>query len=261
MHVKTAAVCVVALAVLAGGAWVLIEYRHSAPQNTAPGSTATAKVDASAKAASDFDKTRYSLTDPASIWVVANKQHPLQPVSYIPPDLTVPNVPLISPGTDNMQMRAATAHAIEQLFAAAKQAGFNLEVVSGYRSYTYQQTVYGHYVSSSGQAAADQESARPGYSEHQTGLAVDVGVVSGTCALQVCFGATPEGQWLAANAYRYGFMLRYPADKVAVTGYEYEPWHFRYIGTDLSGELYKDHAETLEEFFGVTGGTMYKATP
>ena len=204
-----------------------------------------------------FNKQQYSLTDPTSIWVVVNKQHPLQPQDYTPPDLTTPNVPLASPGAANMQMRAVTATALTQMFAAAKQDNVNLRVDSAYRSYSYQQSLYSRYVATSGQATADQESARAGYSEHQTGLSVDIGAVSGVCSLEQCFGSTPEGEWLAANSYKYGFILRYPADKTTITGYEYEPWHFRYVGTDLSEEMQKENIQTLEEFFGVSGGTTY----
>lgn len=241
---------IVAVIILAGVWW--FGYHHA----NAPAKPADAQTPADQQN-TGFDKHQYSLTDPASIWVIVNKQHPLNPLSYVPPDLTVPNVPLRSPGQDNMQMRAATASALSQLFAGAKKDGINLEVASGYRSYTYQQTVYGGYVQSSGQTKADEESARPGYSEHQTGLAVDIASADNSCTLEACFGTTPAGQWLAANAYQYGFILRYPADKVAVTGYEYEPWHFRYVGTALSQQMHKDHIETLEEFFGVKGGTTY----
>ena len=198
------------------------------------------------------------LTNPTSIWVIVNKQHPLQPISYVPPDLTVPTVTLRSPGEPNMQMRAVTATALEQMFAAAKQQGINLEVVSAYRSYSYQQTLYEGYVGSVGQAAADQESARAGYSEHQTGLSVDIGGVDDVCILSQCFGTTPEGEWLAANAYQYGFILRYPQGLENITGYEYEPWHFRYVGTALSEEMHKENIQTLEQFFGVSGGIVYK---
>lgn len=156
-----------------------------------------------------------------------------------------------------MQMRSAAATALEKMFAGAANAGYKLQISTAYRGYAYQKQLYDGYVTSAGQAAADQESARPGYSEHQTGLAVDIRSASNTCSLEACFGTTPEGEWLAANAYRYGFLLRYPQDKESVTGYEYEPWHFRYIGTDLSNELYNDHVQTLEEFFHVSGGTTY----
>jgi len=222
--------------------------------------TAKAKAVAPTDQSAGFNKKQYSLTNPTSIWVIVNKQHPLQPATYVPPDLTVPDVPLRSPGAANMQMRAVTATALEQMFAGAKQAGINLQVVSAYRSYSYQQTLYSGYVSEVGQAAADEESARAGYSEHQTGLSVDIGAANGVCVLEACFGGTPEGEWLAANAYKYGFLLRYPADKTTITGYEYEPWHFRYIGTALSNEMHKENIQTLEEFFNVSGGTVYKSS-
>lgn len=248
-------IAVILLLVVAGG----IGWWNGHTHTTAPVKKTT-KATSSASQTPGFNKKQYSLTSPTSIWVIVNKQHPLQPTTYIPPDLTVPDVPLRSPGAANMQMRAVTATAIEQMFGAAKQAGVNLQVVSAYRSYSYQQTLYSGYVSEVGQAAADEESARPGYSEHQTGLSVDIGAANGVCVLEACFGSTPEGEWLAANAYKYGFLLRYPADKTTVTGYEYEPWHFRYIGTALSNEMHKEGIQTLEEFFDVSGGTAYKAS-
>jgi len=156
-----------------------------------------------------------------------------------------------------MQMRDAAATALEHMFAAAETAGYKLQISTAYRGYAYQKTLYDSYVKSQGQTAADQGSARPGYSEHQTGWAVDIRNQANTCSLEACFGETPDGKWLAANAYKYGFLLRYPADKVSVTGYEYEPWHFRYIGTDLSNEMHAKHIETMEEFFNVSGGTTY----
>ncbi len=146
---------------------------------------------------------------------------------------------------------------LEQLFAAAQAAGVPLELSSGYRSYNYQVRVYGGEVKTYGQAKADSESARPGFSEHQTGLASDVAPADGTCDLSQCFGTTPAGQWLAAHAYEYGFIVRYPQGKESVTGYEYEPWHIRYVGTDLSQEMHRQGIQTLEEFFNISGGTNY----
>ena len=202
-----------------------------------------------------FDKTKYSLTDPASIWIIVNKKHILNPKDYVPADLTVPDVPQRVPGNESMQMRKVTADALTQLFSGAKtSSGFNLMVSSGYRSFAYQTNLYGGYVKSMGQAQADKTSARPGYSEHQTGLAVDVEANTRNCELDVCFGATPEGKWVAANAYKYGFIIRYPEDKVGLTGYEYEPWHIRYVGVDLATEMHSKNIETLEEFFNVPGG-------
>jgi D-alanyl-D-alanine carboxypeptidase len=204
-----------------------------------------------------FDKSRYSLTDPSSVWVVVNKRHPLNPASYTPPDLVVPNVPLRVPGNESMQVRKITAEALERMFAAAKTDGLKLQLSSGFRSYAYQTGTYNSYVKQSGQAYADTISARPGFSEHQTGLAVDIEPVSRQCEIVQCFEATPEGKWLAANAYKYGFILRYPSDKVSITGYAYEPWHFRYVGVYLSEQMHRQGVETLEEFFGVGGGADY----
>lgn len=205
----------------------------------------------------DFDKQRFSLSDPASLWVIVNKRHPLNPKAYTPDDLVLPAVSQRKPGTQEMKMRAATAHALETMFAAANTANIHLTISTAYRSYSYQKTLYNGYVATSGQVSTDKRSARPGYSEHQTGLAVDIRAQNGKCSLDRCFGNLPEGKWLAGNAYRYGFWLRYPAGKEAITGYDYEPWHFRYVGTDLSLELHKQNASTLEEFFGVSGGTSY----
>jgi D-alanyl-D-alanine carboxypeptidase len=205
----------------------------------------------------NFNKEQYSLTDPTSIWVIVNKTHHMQPVSFVPSDLRLPNVSQRIPGAQEMKLRAPAASALEQMFLAASKADFQLRISTAYRGYTYQKELYDGYVQSDGQAAADTYSARPGYSEHQTGLAVDIRTQSNQCSLNQCFGSLAEGKWLAANAYKYGFLLRYPKDKQSITGYKYEPWHFRYVGTGLSKELHKLHTETLEEFFGVSGGAHY----
>jgi D-alanyl-D-alanine carboxypeptidase len=207
----------------------------------------------------DFNKQQYSLSDPASPWVVINKQHPLDPVNFVPAQLVIPNVPLKdSRGAANMQVSESMASALEQMFAGAADQGLHLMLSSGYRSYAYQVRVYNSIVKSQGQGSADEQSARPGYSEHQTGLAADIAPTSRKCDLKQCFGQTPEGQWLAANAYRYGFIVRYTAAKQAVTGYEDEPWHLRYVGPDLADEMHKQDVSTLEEFFNVPGGTTYR---
>lgn len=205
----------------------------------------------------NFNKSQHSTTDPASIWIVVNKQHPLSKQSYAPNDLVIPAVPLRVPGNESMQLRKATAGAVESLFAAARAASINLMVASGYRSYDYQVNLYGGYVSSIGQVNADKQSARPGYSEHQTGQAVDIEPTSKKCELEQCFGDTPEGIWVLANAYKYGFIVRYTATDVAITGYESEPWHYRYVGVELATEMHSTGVPTLEQYFGINGGTSY----
>lgn len=204
-----------------------------------------------------FNKQRYSLTNPNSIWVVVNKQRPLNPRDYAPLDLVFPKVPQRVPGDESMQLRSSAATALEAMFAAAKQSGLDLMLSSGYRSYSYQNYIYNSYVRSQGQAATDQQSARPGYSEHQTGMAVDIAPVSRVCDTDPCFADTPEGKWLATNAYRFGFILRYSSGSESLTGYEYEAWHFRYVGTILAAEMHKEHIATMEQFFGVSGGATY----
>ena len=194
-----------------------------------------------------FDKTAYSTTDPASIWIVVNKQHPLNPKDYAPTDLTTVG--------NGQYMRAEAATALTNMLADAKAAGFAVIPASGYRSYITQVNVYNNEVKINGQAYADTESARPGYSEHQTGWAIDLG--SGGCNITDCFGTTQGGQWITANAYKYGFLLRYTPDKVNITGYRAEAWHFRFIGVPLATEMHNQGIETLEEFFNITGGTAY----
>ncbi len=206
-----------------------------------------------------FNKQAYSTTDPTSIWVVVNKQHPLMPTNYVPADLVVPSIPLRSGiSGDERQVSAVMAPALAALATAAQQVGVTINLQSGYRSYGFQVALYNSYVKRDGQAAADQESARAGYSEHQTGLAADVGgVTKPSCNVAQCFADTPEGQWLAIHAYEYGFIIRYTAAKQSVTGYEDEPWHIRYIGIPLATEMHNRNIQTLEEFFSISGGTTY----
>jgi D-alanyl-D-alanine carboxypeptidase len=237
--------------------WQRHEYGRWLPteKSNTPTSTSQKKTTTS----DGFNKSQYSLTDASSLWVIANKPHPLHPVTYTPANLVVPNIPLRNNITDTEKyVRSDTATALEKMVADAKTQGINLNLQSGYRSYQFQVNLYNLYVKQQGQAEADRESARPGTSEHQTGLAADLGGTSNpSCNVAQCFANTVEGKWLAANAYKYGFIIRYPANKETVTGYEYEPWHIRYIGTDLSNEMHKQGVETLEEFFGVSGGTQY----
>jgi len=206
-----------------------------------------------------FNKHLYSTSNPASIWVVVNKQHPLSPKSYVPASLVIPGIPLRSNITgDEEHVSSVMAPALESMVAAARKDGLTINLQSGYRSYNLQVSLYGSYVHRDGQAAADTYSARPGFSEHQTGLAADLGgTTAPACNVEDCFGTTPEGRWLAKHAYQYGFIIRYTTAKQSITGYENEPWHVRYVGTLLSAEMHKEHIATLEEFFGVGGGVAY----
>ncbi len=132
-----------------------------------------------------------------------------------------------------------------QMIAAAKQDGIELWMTSGYRSWADQNYIYNGYVARDGQEEADTYSARPGHSEHQTGLAYDLNDLPSN------FGETLEGIWVAENCHKYGFIIRYPKGKEKITGYIYEPWHIRYLGIEKATEVYESGL-CLEEFLGIT---------
>jgi D-alanyl-D-alanine carboxypeptidase len=178
------------------------------------------------------------LPDDASYHVVINKKHPISPIDYAPPDLT----PIGS-----QRLRAAAASAVQTM---QNDSGSNIIITpaSGYRSYATQTSVYNNYVSQYGQASADTFSARPGYSEHQSGLAIDFSPID------VSFASTAQFTWLTHNAYRYGFVLRYPEGKTYITGYTYEPWHWRYVGVTTATDMHNRGIPTLEDYYGVEGG-------
>ena len=201
-----------------------------------------------------FDKTAQSIDDPNSYWVIVNKLRPLNPADFKAPDLVDVPVPYVYAP----MLRAEASAAVVQMFADfAAQTGLQMQSQSAYRSYSAQVSTYNNWVSSLGQEGADLTSARPGYSEHQTGLAIDISASPASCSLDQCFADTPQGQWLAANAWMYGFVLRYPEGYTAITGYEFEPWHYRYVGGELATEYHNTGATTLEEFFGLPAAPSY----
>lgn len=206
------------------------------------------------KVKSFFDKKKYSIDDPLSLWVINDKRRPLDPADYVPPDMVDANVRYIT----EPQMRPPAAAAIAGLFAASEaEGGGTMQVQNSYRSYASQTRIYDRAVATYGQAGADSDTARPGYSEHQTGWTADVAAYPSKCDIQECFGDTPQGIWLAANAWRFGFLIRYPQGKADVTGYVYEPWHIRYVGVELSTEMHNTGILTMEEFFGLPPAPDY----
>lgn len=179
---------------------------------------------------------------PGNILFVVNKKRPL-PDGYAPSDLNGP-------------LRKDAKSALDALVTDASKQGVSYKIISGYRSQSSQSSLYNSYVKKDGQAQADTYSARPRHSEHQTGLAVDLGGSDGKCDLEICFGQTPAGIWLKSNAYKYGFIIRYPEGKTAITGYQYEPWHLRYVGNDTSGQI-NSSSKTLEEHFSLPPAPSY----
>ncbi|MCE5344223.1 MAG: M15 family metallopeptidase [Eubacteriales bacterium] len=146
----------------------------------------------------------------------------------------------------SQSMRNDAATALEEMFTAAKADGVGLSTVSGYRSYAKQGTIYSRKVKTNGQETADMLSAVPGASEHQLGMAMDVSQRTSS-RLNGNFAKTKAGQWVAANAYRFGFIVRYQEGKEAITGYAYEPWHIRYVGREFAKEVF-DSGEPLDTY-------------
>ncbi|MCJ8011873.1 M15 family metallopeptidase [Paenibacillus sp. KQZ6P-2] len=188
------------------------------------------------------------VTNPEAMTVIVNKQRSL-PDGYEPTDLVEPNVPFSFDGpNEKRHMRKEAADALENLFAGAEEDGIELRAVSGYRSYKRQKSIYENNVRTKGEEYASRVSAVPGTSEHQTGLTIDVSSPSVNNVLEESLGDSTEGKWLAEHAADYGFVIRYPKDREDITGYVYEPWHIRYIGTDLAPDVAKS-GMTLEEYF------------
>lgn len=188
------------------------------------------------------------VAQPESMSVLVNKQNKL-PEEYNPSDLVYPDVPFIfSEKTEKRMMREEAAEALERMFAGAEEDGVSLAGVSAYRSHSTQKSLFERYVKRDGLEKARTYSAYPGTSEHETGLAIDVSGKDGKCAADDCFAGTPEAQWLAGHAHEYGFIIRYLKGKEEITGYQYEPWHLRYVGGDVAAELAAS-GETLEEYY------------
>jgi D-alanyl-D-alanine carboxypeptidase len=190
----------------------------------------------------------YDFDSASSLQVVVNKHRQLNPAAYVPGQLV---------RVQGERLRAQAADAYKQFAKAAKAAGVNVMPISGYRSFSEQASLYDSYVRQYGQATADTLAARPGYSEHQTGLAMDIGNASGTCALQACFANTPAGRWAAEHGWEYGFIIRYPAGAEATTGYTYEPWHLRYVGKVIAEDMQSTGIATLEKYFGLEAAPDY----
>lgn len=183
-----------------------------------------------------------SRSDPTYTDVIVNKKHCLQPLTYAPNDLVTSNGATLS---------AKIINQFNQLYSAAAAAGQPFSVTSSYRSYETQVSTYAYWVSVSGQVGADTYSARPGYSEHQTGYAFDV--AAGGCTLD-CFGSTSQYQWMQQNAAEYGFIQRYYAGFEDITGYKAEEWHYRYVGVEIAKDMQARGIKTLEQYWGMSGG-------
>lgn len=158
--------------------------------------------------------------------------------------ILIVNKTVALPSTYNPGENPEARAAFDRMREAAAAEGLTLQLASSFRSYARQQVLYDSYVARDGQAAADTYSARPGHSEHQSGLAFDLSPAEDS------FGGTPESAWVAANCQRFGFIIRYPKGKEAITGYQYEPWHLRYLGVETASKVAASGL-TLEEYLGI----------
>jgi zinc D-Ala-D-Ala carboxypeptidase len=215
-----------------------------------------------AKPVTIFNPPKYSIDEADSIWVVVNKQRQISPLRYKPENLVFPAFP--RPKVQNpfgLQLREEAALATVELAAAMRAAGKGTLILnSGFRTYNTQKGLYDRTKETRGQAVAEKLSARPGHSEHQLGLAADFSARGQGCVILVCFGNTEAGRWLEENAHEYGFILRYPKGYRAITGFQYEPWHFRYVGVELAKKMRTNGIKTLEEFWELESAPDY-ATP
>lgn len=175
----------------------------------------------------DFNKSN-------SLWFYVSKKNNA-PAAYIPDNLINPNLP----SAGNFTLRSDIVPFLIEMFKQGQEEGVNLKIGSAYRSYDYQTSLFNSNAQKYGVAITNQTIALPGQSEHQLGLAVDLVSNDNSCYIETCFESQKEGLWLASNSYKYGFVLRYPKDKETVTGYSYEPWHFRFVGIDLSSALFE----------------------
>ncbi len=194
------------------------------------------------------------LADATRLWVVVNKARPLVPEDYRPAALTDPASASAAAGS----LRAEAAAAIDELIAAGAAAGAgDMVMSSGFRSYGTQVSTYSWHVRSYGQDGADAVSARPGYSEHQTGLAADIAACARGCGAIEDFGGTGQSDWVAEHAWEYGFIVRYEEGTTGITGYDPEPWHLRYVGRKIARAYQEGGFRTLEEFFGLPAAPGY----
>jgi len=193
-----------------------------------------------------------SITDPNSIWILVNKHNSL-PRYYEPEDLVTPDMP--AKGT-HLQLRAEAAKALVDMSRAAQvEIGKPIQLVSGYRSYDNQKDLYDKYVAKDGQEAADTYSARPGFSEHQTGLTADLSTVHGKMEK---FGDSKLGKWTAENSWKFGYVLRYTPQNHSTAGYQPESWHYRYVGKELAKYYHENHLNSLEEAFNLPAAPDYQ---
>ena len=194
-----------------------------------------------------------------SQWVVVNKHRPL-PRDFQTPELVVIASSSSLENPRGLKLRADAAAALQEMARDMARLGAGvLFINSAHRTYEYQSQLFQAKVKQYGLSLALLKSAKAGYSEHQTGLAVDVSVPAQGCAILECFGETKAGKWIADFSWRYGYIVRYERETTDVTGYAYEPWHLRYIGKEFAKQYHEGGFTTLEDFWGLPPAPDYLA--
>ena len=188
-----------------------------------------------------FYKKVKDIKNPDSLMVLVNKLNRLQS-NYVPHDLEQIS---LNYATNNKFLRKEAKENFEKLSSDAKKIGYSIIAVSAYRDYDYQENLFNNYVKEKGENYALKCSAKAGHSEHQTGLSVDV---MGSNNDYDQFEKSKEFDWMKNNSYKYGFILRYPKGKEYITGFKYEPWHYRYVGKDIASIIYTEGIN-LEEYY------------
>lgn len=220
----------------------------SASESASSTTTATETTMASGESAADSGASSQTGTTASSGGAGQNQPKPTievrNGITYVNGILIV-NKTYSLPANYNPGLDKNAQAAFNEMQAAAAKEKISLNICSGFRSYTTQKALYDRYCARDGKAEADRYSARPGHSEHQSGLGMDINRASSS------FNGTKEAKWLAANCWKYGFIIRYPEGKESITGYMYESWHVRYLGKDLAKKVY-DSGLTLEEYLGIT---------
>lgn len=205
-----------------------------------------------------YSLPRSLLSNPASEFVIVNKHNPISPLNFTPQDLVEVKSSESLDNFRDVQMSQPAARALEAMAKEMFEQGQGrMELNSGFRSYSTQEKLFERFASQQGLSQALLKAAKPGFSEHQTGLAADISFPSQGCAIMTCFGNTPAGLWIAENSWKHGFIVRYKQETEQITGYSYEPWHLRFVGYEVARLYAKNGMNNLEALWGLPPAPNY----
>lgn len=206
----------------------------------------------------DHSFPRVWMNSASSIFVLVNKHNPISPSNFTPTDLVEPKTSKSLDNSRDLKLSEPAADALEKMAADLHAQGQGkMFLNSAFRSFDYQQRLFASKTKEYGKTGALLRSARAGFSEHQTGLAADVSVPEQGCAIMACFGDTQAGKWIAGNAWKYGFIVRYEKTTQETTGYSYEPWHLRFVGLEVARLYSESGINTLEDLWGLPPAPDY----